>query len=508
VAPIPHGCRLEGPYPKEISVSDGVIARVVLGIDCSLPPDLPPPPPPAPARLEVSSNTTGTALTETYFVRVLRDGLLVERKPFGVNNQLIFSALPEGPYDVYLDGADPCLVAGPNPKPLLLSAGQTSQLQFNVSCPHATGQLQVSTRGVGADFDLDGYTLHIGARSSWLPANGSESESLPPGRYSVGLSGLRRGCSIAGANPRDLEVKAGGWTRETVSTLFVVTCDRRWEFAFTAEGKTYFATGDWMDIAQSNGGWGAWSPDGATIALTCGESRLCLDRIAGWPAGTPANSPGDGDRQVQFNSSTPTAVAWDAGKRLAIAFIGCDEELICYPRGLEIFQLSSDGGGLLLPGRSVAAEGIEPMGALTWSPDGVSLAFTCWENGRLGVCAISPDAPGGNFRRLGNGVWEDRDPAWSPDGSEIVFTTTRFGGGPELALMNPDGTGVTRLGTGVAGFGPSWSPDGSQLVFVRACGTPFCTTGGIYLINRDGTGLIQVLATSHGIRSVHWRPRP
>jgi hypothetical protein len=39
----------------------------------------------------------------------------------------------------------------------------------------------------------------------------------------------------------------------------------------------------------------------------------------------------------------------------------------------------------------------------------------------------------------------DFDPAWAPDGTQIVFTSDRMGGTYHLFTMKPDGTGVTQL---------------------------------------------------------------
>lgn len=50
---------------------------------------------------------------------------------------------------------------------------------------------------------------------------------------------------------------------------------------------------------------------------------------------------------------------------------------------------------------------------------------------------------------------QDRDPAWSPDGSRIVYPGNRI-----------NGIGIDSSGP-VYGhdFGPAWSPDGNKIVF-------------------------------------------
>jgi len=61
-------------------------------------------------------------------------------------------------------------------------------------------------------------------------------------------------------------------------------------------------------------------------------------------------------------------------------------------------------------------------------------------------------------------------PAWSPDGAAIAFSGLRSDGAPvdTIQVMQPDGTGVTDLG--VPGEAATWSPDGKTIAFASHSG--------------------------------------
>ena len=55
------------------------------------------------------------------------------------------------------------------------------------------------------------------------------------------------------------------------------------------------------------------------------------------------------------------------------------------------------------------------------------------------------NADGSDFHRIGaDGAFIDADPAWSPDGSQVVFTA---GGGDAIDIIDADGSNRHRLVT-------------------------------------------------------------
>jgi Tol biopolymer transport system component len=102
----------------------------------------------------------------------------------------------------------------------------------------------------------------------------------------------------------------------------------------------------------------------------------------------------------------------------------------------------------------------------SWSPDGSKIVFESTRSGNSDVWVMN--ANGTNPRDLTAASPQfDGDPAWSPGGSRIAFTSTRDGN-KEIYLMNSDGTGTPLNITNnrADDFDPTWSPDGQLVGFV------------------------------------------
>ena len=93
-----------------------------------------------------------------------------------------------------------------------------------------------------------------------------------------------------------------------------------------------------------------------------------------------------------------------------------------------------------------------------WSPDGSKLVFST----NPGISVM--DADGGNVTQvLDHGGW----PTWSPDGNKIAFSYYDNGAlNYDVYVMNANGTGVTNITNNAAeDLDPSWSPDGTKIAF-------------------------------------------
>jgi TolB protein len=94
-------------------------------------------------------------------------------------------------------------------------------------------------------------------------------------------------------------------------------------------------------------------------------------------------------------------------------------------------------------------------------------------------------------------------PAWSPDGSKIVFASSRATDGSDngsaiqnIWVMNADGTGARALTSLItaSSFQPRWSAEGSKILFCSSraldgSDTPNAnSTLNVWVMNSDGTG--------------------
>jgi serine/threonine protein kinase len=130
-----------------------------------------------------------------------------------------------------------------------------------------------------------------------------------------------------------------------------------------------------------------------------------------------------------------------------------------------------------------------------WSPDGSRLLFdsmrpdaTNEANKIRNIYVINRD--GSELTSLTSTPTEDMLAAWSPDGSRIAFNSDRGEVG-QIYLMDPNGSNIRLSETPIEGGDPSWSSDGSRIAFV----SDRDGNSEIFVANADGSEQIQLTET-------------
>ena len=163
-----------------------------------------------------------------------------------------------------------------------------------------------------------------------------------------------------------------------------------------------------------------------------------------------------------------------------------------------IFGLGANGDEHRLTkqkGDASSAAGLFFQAEPAWSPDGRRIAFTSRRDGRSHIYVMRVTGTGA--RRLTSSAPDDSSPTWSADGRQIAFT--RVG---DLYVVASRGGPARRLGKGVGGeaLDPAWSPDGKLIAYdYRPPGYSFQE---IWVVGADGQRARQVTR----LREVSTRP--
>ena len=155
----------------------------------------------------------------------------------------------------------------------------------------------------------------------------------------------------------------------------------------------------------------------------------------------------------------------------------------------------------------------------TWSPDGKQLAYHRFD--KLAIYIASND--GKKEEKLTSGLW----PVWSPNGSEIAFVADEkfvFLAEGVLQVENAK-IQITNLQTNAEEpllpgrrlmFSPAWAPNSNKIAFSwinlnalnLLAGKDPADAEAVYVVNRDGSGLKQIVDADDGATSNPiWAPQ-
>jgi TolB protein len=119
--------------------------------------------------------------------------------------------------------------------------------------------------------------------------------------------------------------------------------------------------------------------------------------------------------------------------------------------------VDADGGNLRRLASGSLGNGFNAAKTLVWSPDGRYLATVFHVNAEVPDIYRIDVASGETLNLSDNPAW-DQEPAWSPDGSLIAFTSNRDGNW-EIYVMAADGSAVKNVTRHPAvDTSPAWWP--------------------------------------------------
>ena len=308
------------------------------------------------------------------------------------------------------------------------------------------GNALVTVKSFGVNIDPDGYVLDVrGIEEHDLPTFGDVGLRVLAGPARLTIRGVANNCYLVGDSIRTVTVAPDAEVQE----MIVVTCGAGSQHLAFAS----FRSGN-ADIFIRQ--------EGAAF-----EEQLTSST---WRDSDPVWSPN--------------------GSRLAYATLSPDSSTA-------LIQIVSANGDSLGTVGSTKRHADYPA----WAPSQDKIAFAWDESGNYELYVANVDGSG--LVRLTNTPENELRPAWSPDGSQLVYdrdvtdTTLKR----DLFIMNADGSGVRQLPTGGKyNFHATWSPDGRWIAFVSQ------RDGNeeIYVTRPDGSDLMRLTSAGGGDGSPVW----
>jgi Tol biopolymer transport system component len=487
---VPPNCTDADGALRVVEVSIGEVVPITFQLACVA----------TAGSVRAAALTTGVDLAGQYTLQ-LGTGT---PQPLPANSALVFDDVAAGEYTLRLNGVPAnCEVAGGTERVIMVTAGgatrDTAHATFEVACVALTGAIAVSVETGGIDTDPDGYQVLVnGAAAGSLPPSGSLVLSgYGGGELSIGLTDIADNCAVTGDNPRTVTVTVGGATRDTAHATFDVACG-----AATA---SLHVTATTTGVDSDPDGYLLQLGDAAPVPLPV-NGEVTIDGLAGGGhvltlAGVASHCTVAGSATVAFSVTVGGSVRDTA--RIDFS-LGCARaDWIAFTRASVERQLgliSSSGADTVWLG-----QGLEPA----WSPDGARLVhvrYECydyWYYPYCGRTGLAVREVGGGEVTLTSDV-SDGQPAWSPDGTRIVFTR-HVAGQQRLLLIAPSGASLGEIPTpGAQVIGqPAWSPDGTRIAFTCAVQTGDLD---ICVVGPDGSGLVRLTDTPGRDAAPSWHP--
>lgn len=282
------------------------------------------------------------------------------------------------------------------------------------------------------------------------------------------------------------------WRVEAEDDIGQVTGGPTWRFSLPYMGQIVYewngrqiykaqADGTMQTQLTQLGSFGAagnpdWSPD---------FSRIVYDAYLDYQTDTAGiwvmNRDGSGQTRLTRHSGKDEAPSWSPdGSRIAFHRRSPGETTT------DIWVMNSNGTNQINLTSSLPVIESDP----DWSSDGTRICFSARPDStysRDDLWVMNSDGSSQTNLTNSSGNW-DGLASWSPDGQKIAYGSSRQND-YQIVIMNADGSGAVVLTSGTAdNHAPAWSPDGTMIVYCS--GSPYYD---IYLMHADGSGSVRVV---------------
>ena len=266
-----------------------------------------------------------------------------------------------------------------------------------------------------------------------------------------------------------------------------------------------------------------WSPDGSSLIFDFGSEQAI------WQVGSDGSYGRRIAKPRPYSDWAPYGFHADLspdGRRLVYSTCEYEKGPESRPRTewpLRVYELAvinMDGGE---PER--LTEGAAADHYPAWHPDGSRVAYVSTEGSghihyaytfggpSVWVMSVDHDGRGPRIRRIPRiPNPAQRAPVWSPGGEHIAVVAAE--GSPPVgeawsvyvADVSENSASASSAVVGQTSISPSWSPGGTQLVFAVNRGEKGEEKATVRIVNRDGTGAVELPETKGLVSHVAWHP--